>query len=518
MPTIQTLPVATIGGLDLVSPPQLLAQKAGSALTLNNFEALVEGGYRRINGYVKYGDIPSPLDEEPLRGFTYYQGVLVALGEYILHSPDGIAWHTINVEGATAVPSADLVGNTMMPRLGEGTTQFVTGIFEGVEVVIVSNSNSLPAMIRIEGDTYTYTEATDEALRDLSYSTKYQDHIVIGGGALNPGTLAVSARFDPLDYSGIGSWSTQVQDIITGLHVFRDNLYIFCRSSIYRVSNLESAANVAVRPVTTKIGCVDGRTIQEIGGDVIFLADDGLRYLGATERIDDVSLTVVSDAVRPLLNDIAPLLGPINSVVISDKSQYRLFFTRRSGQNVGLIGTLSAEGKFQWTTTDDLLVSGISSTIDNREYTYHIGYPTSGGLSVYQHETGDTFDGDPITGIWETPYYHMGDSNVRKVLHSLNLYLEAEGTATLRLAVTYDHEDPNVAQPLPFTLAPLLQASRWGEAVWGTFTYGAIRYPLSNITLEGSGKWIKFEIRDTENNAPYVIRGYDLQFTPAGRI
>ena len=36
---------------------------------------------------------------------------------------------------------------------------------------------------------------------------------------------------------------------------------------------------------TENIGCVDGNTIQEIGGDLVFLAPDGLRTVAGTARI-----------------------------------------------------------------------------------------------------------------------------------------------------------------------------------------------------------------------------------------
>lgn len=515
---LQTFSVPAVGGLDLVSPPQLLADKAGFATTLNNYEAMAEGGYRRINGFAKYGDIPDVISSEDLRGIAYYKGLVVLVGNRLLHSPNGQTWFVVNVAEASETPSNDLAGKTLIPRLGDGNANFVTAIEGGKEVLIITNADNVPASLLIEGDKYTYIESTNTNTSDYLYSVKYQDHIVIAGGDKHPNSIAVSARFSPLDFSGTGSWAAQVQDKITGIHSFRDYLYIFCRSSIYRVINLESAANAAIRPVTTKIGCVDGRTIQEVGGDILFLAADGLRYLGATERIDDVSLNVVSNLIRPLLNSMAPLLGPVSSIVIPSKSQYRLFFTTKAGAHVGVIGTLSGEGVFQWSTTDDLFVSTITNAAEDRNEIYHAGSPTTGVMRVYQHDTGDSFDGTPIVSTWDSPYYHMGDASVRKNLHLLNLYLESEGTAEVEARFTYDHEKPTVLQPEPYILEPVVEASRWGESQWGNFTYGAVRYPLDDIFLEGSGKWIKLQIKDVADNAPYVIRGYDLQTTTAGRI
>ncbi|MEI2420984.1 hypothetical protein V6O07_11985, partial [Arthrospira platensis SPKY2] len=60
----------------------------------------------------------------------------------------------------------------------------------------------------------------------------------------------------------------------------------------------------------------------------MFLARDGLRNLAATERIDDVELSAVSDPVRPhlegLLRDMDSYV--IDSVVFKGCSQYRLYY------------------------------------------------------------------------------------------------------------------------------------------------------------------------------------------------
>lgn len=520
MPNLQTFQVPAIGGLDLVSPPQVLAQKPGAAVELENYESLIEGGYRRINGMTAYGDIPDVIRQKDIRGITYYKGVVVAIGDDILHSPNGASWFIVNKKGVSDTSSDALADiSDKLPREGQEPVEFVITKVGNDDVLIITDDRSKPAQLLIKGDLYTYTEAPED-MKGYLHITKYQDHVVLGGGPEHTDTVAVSERFAPLDYTGTGSWSVKVPDDIVGLHTFRDYLYIFCRRSIYRLINLESAQNAAVRPVTTKIGCVDGHTIQEVGGDILFLADDGLRYLGATERIDDVSIGLVSDPIRPLVNSIDPNLGPVSSVVIPSKAQYRLFFTDNLGRKRGIIGTLTAEGRFSWTTTSDMLVQAITITTEgNVEQVYHIGSPTVGSKRVYYHDRGYDFDGTPIRAQWRTPYFNMGDSAVRKSLHFLDAYLEAEDKAEVEINILFDHEDPTVLQPEPFYLEPVVEAARWGDVRWGGFEWGAVRYPINDLFLEGSGKWVQLIFKDKAiDNSSYIIRGYDLQFTPAGRV
>lgn len=517
---LQTFQAPAVGGLDLVSPPQVLSQKPGAAAILENFETLIEGGYRRINGTVKYGDVPDVIAKQNVRGIAYYKGVVVVCGEDVLHSPDGATWYVVNKDKTNKTSSEDLPNLDKLPRTGTSRVEFAVTKVEGEDVLIITDDIDTPAMLQVEGNLYTYTLADNDDVKGYLHITTYQDHVVMGGGLLHPNTVVVSDRFAPLDYKGTGAWSVQVADEIVGLHTFRDYLYIFCRSSIYRLVNLESSQKAAVRPVTTKIGCVEGRTIQEIGGDILFLADDGLRYLGATDRIDDVAINLVSDMVRPLITAVNPNLGPVSSIVIPSKAQYRLFYTDNLGRKKGLIGTLTPQGAFSWSTTSDMLVEDIVlTTEDNIERAFQIGSPTTGSKRVYYHDRGNDFDGTPIRAQWRTPYFNMGDSSVRKSLHFLDAYLESEDKAEVEIDLTYDHESPQVLQPEPFYLAPVVEAARWGEVRWNDFQWGAIKYPLNDLFLEGSGKWVQFTFKDNAiDNSSYIIRGFDLQFTPAGRI
>ena len=88
---------------------------------------------------------------------------------------------------------------------------------------------------------------------------------------------------------------------------------------------------LSVSGVTKNIGCVSGNTVQEIGGDLIFLAPDGLRTIAGTARIDDIELSSISRKILPVFRDeVLPFLSSIRfaSMVVREKSQYRLFYFR----------------------------------------------------------------------------------------------------------------------------------------------------------------------------------------------
>ena len=90
---------------------------------------------------------------------------------------------------------------------------------------------------------------------------------------------------------------------------------------------------------------LSGYSIQEIGGDLIFLAPDGLRTVAGTARIGDVELGTISSNIQNIVSDLAETVNlyTINSVVLREKSQYRLFYTNTGAADStqrGIIGTL----------------------------------------------------------------------------------------------------------------------------------------------------------------------------------
>ena len=71
--------------------------------------------------------------------------------------------------------------------------------------------------------------------------------------------------------------------------VYRNSLVVFCTDKIVQITG-SSAADFSLSTVTDDIGCLEPDTIQEVGGDVMFLAPDGVRTLSSTERIGDFGL------------------------------------------------------------------------------------------------------------------------------------------------------------------------------------------------------------------------------------
>jgi hypothetical protein len=289
------------------------------------------------------------------------------------------------------------------------------------------------------------------------------------------------------------------------------------------LTNLDSTP--IIKSVTKNIGCVSGNSIQEIGGDLIFLAPDGLRTVAGTARIDDVELSSISRKILPLVNDLLNNIGnyTLSSIVIRERSQYRLFYYQTgladSGQS-GIIGTFkySSEGipAFEWSQSKGIPVKFCTSDLNSAgtEVIYHAdesGY-------IYEHDTGNSFDGNNVVAEFQTPDMDYGDNGLRKSLYKVKANIEPEGTQNdLKLKIRYDFNSAEVPQPNDFSVGNLSSPSLFGTALFGSAVFGAATLPSKSIIVTGSGFSNNFKFFSSDTNSPYSVNGMFVSFIAGGR-
>ena len=177
--------------------------------------------------------------------------------------------------------------------------------------------------------TFFYEEITVSGTHYPKFCTIHDKHLVVAGAATSPNTIFYSGTSDINDFTSTGSGSIVLDDQVVGLKSFRGDLIIFCKNSIYKLSNINDSNSIAITPITKNVGCLDGSSIQEIGGDLIFLSPDGFRLVAGTARIGDVELSSVSRQIQSIVASLASNIGSlvISSAVLRSKSQYRLFYS-----------------------------------------------------------------------------------------------------------------------------------------------------------------------------------------------
>jgi len=509
MPDLSQTAPATfplMGGL--VLNKSTFAMQPGEALELVNFEPDINGGYRRINGFVKYNTnvVPqtSASTEEVLLSCIFNDKIVAARGEKIFTASSGSGSWTERDSGRTSA----------------GVYTFERFNFDGNDKLIVADGNNAPTVFN------TSFAATDvssggggevsTAVTGAKFVVAFKDHMFYGGMASNKQEVVFSVPFDEDNFAtGSGAGSFKVDDTITGLKVFREDLFVFCQDRIFKLSGT-SSSNFAVTPVTRNIGCVNGQTIQEFAGDLIFLAPDGLRTVAGTARIGDVELGTISTPVQSVFNDNIANASGFRSLVIPNKTQYRVFFTKSGVLQAVTEGiTTSLRGQsFEFAQLKGIRPTS-TDTVSTATETIVI-HGGEGGY-VYRQESGNDFDGTAVAGKYRSPDLSFGDAGVRKHMHRVLVSYKPEASISADMFLRYDYEDPSSPRPAAYSLTASDIVAVYGSGVYGTATYGGQSEPLLRQSVEGSGFTVAVRVDDNGTTAPYALRGFQMEYQVGAR-
>jgi len=575
---VQPFSFACQGGLILNQPT--FNMQPGQALELENFEPDIDGGYRRIDGFQKFVNqiVPqtSSSSEEVLMVVNFADKIVAARGQKIFSSAStelatAIASDTtmsgsgtITVDSTTGFSSSGTlqINSEIFTYTGVTSTTF-TGVtraqsstsaaahavnnvvseswterdtgrssaarynferfnFDGNDKLVVVDGDNAPTFFNSAMSATDITSAgsgeVSTAVTGAKFVAAFRDHMFYAGMASTPQEIVFSVPFDEDNFAtGSGAGSIKVDNTITGLKVFRNDLFIFCESRIFKLSG-SSLSDFVITPVTRNIGCIDkhGSTIQEFAGDLIFLGPDGLRTVAGTARIGDVEIGTISKSIQSLIDDNIKNADLFNSIVIPDKTQYRLFFNKSGlteGNTIGVICVLKGQ-QFEFAKLKGIKPSSTDTIVESGDViAIHGGFDGY----VYRQEKGNDFDGTAINGKYRSPDLSFGDPGVRKHMQRVILNYAPEAAISADLFLRYDYESAEGARPNAYPFDSTKVAAVYGVSTYGTATYGGATQPLVRQSVEGSGFAVALRVNDSGTTAPYSLKGFGLEYQVGAR-
>ena len=369
-----------------------------------------------------------------------------------------------------------------------------------------------------------YTHVDIANIEGAKFVTDFRNHLFFAGSEDNSNSITFSnpnsdLRYDPAG----GAGEINAGFIVTGIAKFRDALYVFGKRQIKRLQG-NNSSDFVLSEVTSNIGCVASDSIIEIGGDILFLASDGIRPIQGTARIGDIELQTVSKPIQQILQGLPENydLDLMSSVVIKNKSQFRYFFPNETGSAsdaFGIIGGLRfANNSVGWEFGELL---GIRSFVAYSDIINSIETTVHGDLDgyVFKQESNNSFNGSDVLAVYATPFFYFDSTERRKVFHKLSIYTRPEGTSEFNLAVYYDWDDPNKYNPNSYSVSTqgaILRYFSTGGTYGSTFTFGGSSSPVLEKNIQGSGRSVSFVITSIGTQAPYSIQGWGLTFQEAG--
>ena len=503
--------VSCFGGL--VLNKDIFSMRPGEALQLTNFEPDIAGGYKKILGTTTYNSNIVPQ----VSASTEIVDMVAIFNDVVLAARGGTVYR------------AGTSGSWTSTATSKGTTyryDFERFNYNGTEKIIIATGTTAAFTL----DT-SYTEDVINATGGGTAPTapkfvaSFKNHMFYAGMSDAISTVQFSGPFTEDDFD-TGGGTVKVDTTIVGLKVFREALFVFGEDRIYKITG-DTSSDFAVVPVTRKIGCVDGKTIQELGGDLIYLAPDGLRTIAGTERIGDVELGTVSKQIQDRIADIGT--DNITSTVIRSKSQYRLFYPttgQTEGAAKGIVAVLKANPEtgtlgFEYADIRGLKPSSTDSFfISNSETIIHGGYDGY----VYKQESGGSFTRVDttytITGFYRSPDMSLGDPGIRKTMQRalVNYKVnEAMDTTNQTFTLRYNYDDTDTPQPNSYAFSSATVAAFYGSGLYGTSAYGSSGFPLERVSVEGSGFVVAFKLEDESTKKALSLRGFELEYVNGGR-
>ena len=497
----QTFPIEFRGGLiSNLSSLQHGTNAVGSATILQNFEPNKEGGYSKLKGYEKFSDTEVTGSGPVLALKVISSGRMIVARKNATNYTEyyygtGTTWTSMATSAST----------------NGGKARHAEYNLDGDDKVVFVDGTNYPAIYNTSGNTMTFMTSADST--DVSGAENvaiFKNTAFYAKG----NNIFFTAPFSVDDFSvANGAGSINVGQDITGLVVFRDQLIIFTTRSIKKLTG-NTTSDFQVSPITDRIGCINGDTIQEVGGDIMYLAPDGIRLLSATDRIGDFGLDIASDTIAKDANTFLNSSSTFSSVLLREKAQYRIFAYVSSEQQSAAKGLIATKFVSQgasgisWATTKGIKAYVADSRYSGDQET--IAFANEDGY-IYEMNTGSDFSGSVIEAIYESPFMPISDPQVRKTFYKMTLYAEPTGSMELDVNLKYDFASgtsTSVIQPQTFNITSTgntVFLFGGSSSVFGTATFGGELDSVYNSNIIGSGKTVAIRIEDNSNNPTFTL-------------
>lgn len=536
---IESLVVSCEGGLDTTENYLKLAQSyPGRATKLINFEPSLYGGYRRINGYQYYDEGYPEVGVELAEGKVLLvamfdddfsgSNILITARKDIGADTYSFYRYTFGVgwEKYTTPVRATQISSREVLRIRHASFNFGDGnkiIFvDGVNPAIVFDGFEWFELKSTETGADADNAGGNQVVDAPAIVEIFKNHVFLSGDEDFRSIVchsAPNAWFDWTSANGGGQMFAGFN--VVQLKPFRDYLYLFGSQAINRIETENT--DFVVKPVTANVGCIARDSVVEIGGDLAFLSPDGVRPVAGTSNIGDVELETVSKSIQVLFSGLGAEydLSKLVSVVIRGKSQIRYFVSDEEASAVssyGIIGAIrisDSSPKWEFSELTGISVSACDSAfINGAEVVVHGDY----NGRIYRQEVGYSFNGAPITAIYQTPYFDMEEPTVRKTMRKVYTFLRPEGNATLGLAVRYNWGDNSSPTPANYSIEAEMTIPKYGDgSTYGSINYGSNEKPVIMTDIQGSGLSTRFSYSTTGTEPCYSIQGFAIDYTVEDR-
>ena len=360
----------------------------------------------------------------------------------------------------------------------------------------------------------------------------YKDCLFLDGGANESDTLFFSKpgfidQFGSVDYIRLPSDGGS----ITGLYSYYNNLVVARENGLDVVTG--SYPDFSAQTVTRQVSCRAPSTLAAVPGvGVMFLAQDGVYALRG--GLDGGSVFEVTEVGQPINEELTRLTAECAARAVAQYSPvdraYHLYLPVDGSDRPGL-GVVFHVEKEGWSIRTGFPVGCLARTFNgDLLFGHHTGaeaggvnpeaglFAISGIRAMGGSMTQDVFtQGPPPTSRYESAWHDFGDSQIKKQVQYVTVWIMSTGSVNIDLAYYKDfdnatvtgRENKYIAQSPDRAKQPVYDTAILDTDVWQTSRLVPIRIPVA----VQSCSWFKFSIETTDD---LVLVGYELEFGVKG--
>ena len=345
------------------------------------------------------------------------------------------------------------------------------------------------------------------------------------GGTTYPTRVYFSNLADPDTWTtGTDYFDVNLSDgqPITGMAPLGELLVVFKRRSVYILSGsspadwrISSSVN-NVQSVDSSIGCTSHRSIVQVGNDLWFMSDDGMRSVRRTEAQSDTPSTgIVTGKVETTVQGMnKSALDKVASTTFNK----RVYVAYPTGSNTYNNEVLVAETRHTTEDTENphpwVVYTGWNPAcwathIPSSEIALYYG-EGSGDSLTFQAETGTNDNSAAIDFDYQSKMIDLNQPNMKKTSRFIITSAESGDDVDIQIQSS---TDGNI-----FTTHGVLNTydggALWNSAVWDTDTWSYAGEVEKKFALARASDRIMIKFRNNMADEDVTMKSYTLAIKP----
>lgn len=387
---------------------------------------------------------------------------------------------------------------------GYGNSMYGFAAQTGNPLLVYRKANHVGAYIWQQVGDYG-TRPTGITLFDPDCShTAFGRHWVAGVSNAKT-TVYYSKLLDGASFTGVGSGLIDIESVvgssdeIVGISSHNNYLIIFCRNNIVIYDSPSDPTNLVLADVVTGVGCIARDSIQQIGTDLIFLSNSGVRSFNRVTQEKSMPMRDLSSNIR---DDLVAYIGgevltEIKSVYFERDAFYLLVLPSLKQAFYFDLRQSLENGAARVTTWESFLPRALCKTRDR-----NLLLGMAGGVGKY---FGYSDNGASYRLEYYTNNMDASDPFSLKFLKKANVIVIASGSQDIIMKYGFDYKNTYTSRTYTKDFVGGTAEYNVAEYNIGEFTSGTA---INDITMHlgGSGKILQFGVEIPIEGAPVSLQ------------